>query len=375
MEVRANRQRGGFTLIELLVVIAIIALLIGILLPSLGAARETARRMVCATGQRGVAMAATLYANDSKVGAFVPTASPGSDNLAYLTDYLETPEAAICPATSNSVDPTLTWAEDGRVNGRFYRRNPHGRDVPMDLSTNAIEAELDGAFDGLTDNDGNNLTRRGHSFEFWGWYGYSSSVFGGLVKYPDGSLNIRFNRPPTREEITTQLNRDRGYRRDTEPGWMSEDELTGDPEQFSPTLGQYDRYLKRLDRTDFPSWMLLTLDGDEDHDVRIREEYGRDDQGNWVVTGNWPDKQTNNHGDDGVNVSFSDGHVEFRKRGAPLLATYIRSRHIGVSGANGGQQGRSIFEAYEEQITPEIDIAFVNGRPQNVTTFRITGVD
>jgi prepilin-type N-terminal cleavage/methylation domain-containing protein len=54
----------GFTLIELLVVIAIISLLVSILLPSLTKAKDLARRMVCATNQRGMVLAAMLYAQD-----------------------------------------------------------------------------------------------------------------------------------------------------------------------------------------------------------------------------------------------------------------------------------------------------------------------
>lgn len=60
------RRDSGFTLIELLVVVAIIAVLMSVLLPSLSAARKSARQVLCVTNLQSQGKAALLYGQDNR---------------------------------------------------------------------------------------------------------------------------------------------------------------------------------------------------------------------------------------------------------------------------------------------------------------------
>ncbi|MFT3788411.1 MAG: type II secretion system protein [Tepidisphaeraceae bacterium] len=70
-----SRRRSAFTLVELLVVIGIIALLVSILIPVLGTARERAMVVKCQAQLHSLGQAVLMYANENK--GKVPQESEG----------------------------------------------------------------------------------------------------------------------------------------------------------------------------------------------------------------------------------------------------------------------------------------------------------
>jgi len=101
LHTNTNRDRSGFTLVELLVVISIIAVLAGLLLPAIQAAREAARRAQCISNQRQVALALLNF--EQTRGSFPALTAP-----LRPSDYFNNPPWV--DGLHTSVEHTeLTW--------------------------------------------------------------------------------------------------------------------------------------------------------------------------------------------------------------------------------------------------------------------------
>ncbi len=118
----SRRAFRGFTLIELLVVISIIALLIAMLLPALGNAKEVALKTMSASNQRQLAIGSSSYTNDHD-GWFPPMQARKASSATetswrvHLWEYVaQNPNAYDCP--SETQDVYAKGAFD--VQGRFH---------------------------------------------------------------------------------------------------------------------------------------------------------------------------------------------------------------------------------------------------------------
>jgi prepilin-type N-terminal cleavage/methylation domain-containing protein len=115
-------QRRGFTLIELLVVVAIIALLVGILLPALQSARDSARSVICVSNLRTLAITIQQYADEHQGNLPKSSHSAGFNALPWAATLYE-------PLTGRPFEgASYSWDDAGWWNAtNTHYRCPHDR--------------------------------------------------------------------------------------------------------------------------------------------------------------------------------------------------------------------------------------------------------
>ncbi len=121
-----SASRPGFTLIELLVVIALIATLAGLLLPTLGRAKESGRAAVCLSNLHQLGLALQMYAQDNRnrlpymrdQSLTATNELPGPNVV--LSNYLGNPLILRCPSDRQNLYETTgsSYSWNSLLNGQ-----------------------------------------------------------------------------------------------------------------------------------------------------------------------------------------------------------------------------------------------------------------
>lgn len=164
----AEKHMNGFTLVELLVVISIIAMLLSIIVPSLQAARERAKRIICANNLHQCHIGTVVYANENdnqlpssyiykSRGFYAPWMGyicydqyGDVHNLGYLhkNKIIENPEVFYCPSqkakkwTLEHYESRMPYGSSGSYRSNFIF-NPN----PNDYTKEPIKAQYDKIYD------------------------------------------------------------------------------------------------------------------------------------------------------------------------------------------------------------------------------------
>jgi prepilin-type N-terminal cleavage/methylation domain-containing protein len=256
-------RRRAFTLVELLVVIGIIALLIAMLLPTLKKAKEAANRTRCASNMRQIIMGMQMYSNDDKKKIYLYPSNGG----AYDSFY------PLHPLKSNA-----------EANGLPI---PGGLVMGTPKYVRDLKAFICPSTDNRVDNPLHLLNNAPSPSDQSGLHSYEPRMqMDPGITFADG-YRVPENPPDAAGERGTLI---------------------------SANPYDCDRFLwKSQNNCRKVSDILALTDADD-------QQFAGSDNNNW------PDA-VNNHGDDGFNVGYLDGHVVFELTGKPILIVYMNGHY------------------------------------------------